>query len=281
MKVGANSDIHWVLFDEENRAAGFHSKSGGLWFFLYLRVYQWSYNLYLGQVKEVVCARFLKWFGFEGREELNRAYRPRMQPRTMIYEIFINYMIEILSLRLEITMCTLRSSSRCLIDCLSLLKLQYRLPVSLGLLVKSSRQIQVQKSVVHQLHAIFRSKVASTPGGGVTLLDIDDDGLDELLFLADSTMLCIEHNYLEACFENMTRIFRSTTFKKSILLRIPLKTTFFTSFKLSSNTMLVTSHVHMGLSWRLGTLAAYGCLAQGCAWPPRTYLWRLYVCDYI
>uniref|UniRef100_A0A9I9EEC0 Uncharacterized protein n=1 Tax=Cucumis melo TaxID=3656 RepID=A0A9I9EEC0_CUCME len=65
----------------------------------------------------------------------------------MIYEIFINYMTEILSLRLEITVCTL---------------------VSLGLLVKSSRQIQVQKSVVRRLHAIFRSKVAGSPGGGVT-----------------------------------------------------------------------------------------------------------------
>uniref|UniRef100_A0A9I9EBA6 Uncharacterized protein n=1 Tax=Cucumis melo TaxID=3656 RepID=A0A9I9EBA6_CUCME len=59
--------------------------------------------------------------------------------------------------------------------------------VSLGLLVKSvnfevhfilassshesfkqSRQIQVQKSVVRRLHAIFRSKVAGSPGGGVT-----------------------------------------------------------------------------------------------------------------
>ncbi|KAA0035073.1 uncharacterized protein E6C27_scaffold57G001380 [Cucumis melo var. makuwa] len=50
------------------------------------------------------------------------------------------------------------------VDCLSLRKLHYRLPVSLGLLVKSvnfeSRQIQVQKSVVRRLHAIFRSKVA-------------------------------------------------------------------------------------------------------------------------
>uniref|UniRef100_A0A9I9EB07 Uncharacterized protein n=1 Tax=Cucumis melo TaxID=3656 RepID=A0A9I9EB07_CUCME len=91
----------------------------------------------------------------------------------MIYEIFINYMTEILSLRLEITVCTLRSSFRCLIDCLSLLKLHYRLPVSLGLLMKSvnfeSRQIQVQKNVVRRLHAIFRSKVAGSPEGCVTL----------------------------------------------------------------------------------------------------------------
>ncbi|KAA0056677.1 hypothetical protein E6C27_scaffold73G00010 [Cucumis melo var. makuwa] len=34
---------------------------------------------------------------------------------------------------------------------------------------KQSRQIQVQKSVVRRLHAIFRSKVAGSPGGGVTL----------------------------------------------------------------------------------------------------------------
>ena len=33
---------------------------------------------------------------------------------------------------------------------------------------KQSRQIQVQKSVVRRLHAIFRSKVAGSPGGGVT-----------------------------------------------------------------------------------------------------------------
>uniref|UniRef100_A0A9I9EK76 Transposase MuDR plant domain-containing protein n=1 Tax=Cucumis melo TaxID=3656 RepID=A0A9I9EK76_CUCME len=33
-------------------------------------------------------------------------------------------------------------------------------PVSFGLLVKSSRQIQIQKNVVRRLHAIFRSKVA-------------------------------------------------------------------------------------------------------------------------
>ncbi|KAA0063130.1 hypothetical protein E6C27_scaffold381G00040 [Cucumis melo var. makuwa] len=33
---------------------------------------------------------------------------------------------------------------------------------------KQNRQIQVQKSVVRQLHAIFRSKVAGSPGGGVT-----------------------------------------------------------------------------------------------------------------
>ncbi|KAL0560269.1 hypothetical protein IC582_000669 [Cucumis melo] len=33
---------------------------------------------------------------------------------------------------------------------------------------KQSRQIQVQKSVVRQLHAIFWSKVAGSPGGGVT-----------------------------------------------------------------------------------------------------------------
>uniref|UniRef100_A0A9I9EH48 Uncharacterized protein n=1 Tax=Cucumis melo TaxID=3656 RepID=A0A9I9EH48_CUCME len=39
-KVGANSDVHWVLFDKENRAAGFHAKSRGLWFFLYSRVYR-------------------------------------------------------------------------------------------------------------------------------------------------------------------------------------------------------------------------------------------------
>uniref|UniRef100_A0A9I9EB45 Uncharacterized protein n=1 Tax=Cucumis melo TaxID=3656 RepID=A0A9I9EB45_CUCME len=101
-----------------------------------------------------------------GREELNRAYRPRIWPKTvsdktnfeifsitMIYEIFINYMTEILSLRLEITMCTL---------------------VSLGLLVKSSRQIHVQKSVVRWLHASFRSKsynpVLSLKNNGSTLV---------------------------------------------------------------------------------------------------------------
>ena len=33
---------------------------------------------------------------------------------------------------------------------------------------KQSRQIQVQNNVVRRLHAIFRSKVAGSPGGGVT-----------------------------------------------------------------------------------------------------------------
>uniref|UniRef100_A0A9I9EG17 Uncharacterized protein n=1 Tax=Cucumis melo TaxID=3656 RepID=A0A9I9EG17_CUCME len=66
----------------------------------------------------------------------------------MIYEIFINYMTEILSLRLEITVRTL---------------------VSLGLLVKSVN-FKVYKSVVRRLHAIFRSKVAGSPGGGVIVL---------------------------------------------------------------------------------------------------------------
>ncbi|KAA0059539.1 Retroviral aspartyl protease [Cucumis melo var. makuwa] len=35
--------------------------------------------------------------------------------------------------------------------------------------VQKSRQIQVQKSVVRRFHAIFQSKVAGSPGGGVTL----------------------------------------------------------------------------------------------------------------
>ena len=38
---------------------------------------------------------------------------------------------------------------------------------------KQSRQIQVQNNVVRRLHAIFRSKVAGSPGGGVThLIDL-------------------------------------------------------------------------------------------------------------
>ena len=37
---------------------------------------------------------------------------------------------------------------------------------------KQSRQIQVQKSVVRRLHAIFRSKVAGSPGGGVTTFNL-------------------------------------------------------------------------------------------------------------
>ena len=35
---------------------------------------------------------------------------------------------------------------------------------------KQSRQIQVQNNVVRRLHAIFRSKVAGSPGGGVTVV---------------------------------------------------------------------------------------------------------------
>ncbi|KAA0067851.1 Transposon Ty3-G Gag-Pol polyprotein [Cucumis melo var. makuwa] len=42
---------------------------------------------------------------------------------------------------------------------------------------KQSRQIQVQKSVVRRLHAIFRSKVAGSPGEGVTVTDAE--GLKE------------------------------------------------------------------------------------------------------
>uniref|UniRef100_A0A9I9EG96 CACTA en-spm transposon protein n=1 Tax=Cucumis melo TaxID=3656 RepID=A0A9I9EG96_CUCME len=52
------------------------------------------------------------------------------------------------------------------------LQVEIEFPVSLGLPVKSvnfeSRQIQVQKSVVRRLHAIFQSKVAGCAGGGVT-----------------------------------------------------------------------------------------------------------------
>ncbi|KAA0056695.1 hypothetical protein E6C27_scaffold73G00230 [Cucumis melo var. makuwa] len=90
-------------------------------------------------------------------------------------------MTEILSLRLEITVCTL-----VLIDfpvpdrrpysaeaSLSIASTCFELGiesvvVSLGLLVKSVN-FKVQKSVVRRLHAIFRSKVAGSPGGGVTL----------------------------------------------------------------------------------------------------------------
>uniref|UniRef100_A0A9I9EM91 Uncharacterized protein n=1 Tax=Cucumis melo TaxID=3656 RepID=A0A9I9EM91_CUCME len=120
-KVGANSDIHWVLFDEENMVAGFHTNSEGLW---------------------------------------------------MIYEISVNYVTEILSLRLEITVCILVEIEFPVPDrLLSLLKLRYRLPVSLGLLVKSvnfeSTDTGKEKSLTCRLHVVFRSKRAGSPGGGV------------------------------------------------------------------------------------------------------------------
>uniref|UniRef100_A0A9I9CVE8 Uncharacterized protein n=1 Tax=Cucumis melo TaxID=3656 RepID=A0A9I9CVE8_CUCME len=154
MKVGENSDIHWVLFDEENRVVGFHAKSGGLWFFL-------------GRVRAILKAVLFRGLSeFIHRESDLYVFSIHLETRflkeiyastwilnvwKMIYEIFINYMTKILSLRLEITMCTL---------------------VSLGLLVKSvnseSRQIQVKESVVRRLHAILWSKLAGSLGGGVT-----------------------------------------------------------------------------------------------------------------
>uniref|UniRef100_A0A9I9EIN5 Uncharacterized protein n=1 Tax=Cucumis melo TaxID=3656 RepID=A0A9I9EIN5_CUCME len=159
--VGANSDIHLVLFDEENRAIGFHSKlgecTGGVRIFIWYgwKFYSIYYNFHeeIGQVKEVVCARFWKWFYFEGYLSLctgNQIYMSSGGPhydkddgsagRTPLHRS---------ACKRCCTGCTLHN-------------------VSLGLLVKSSRQIQVQKSVVRRLHAIFRSKVAGSPGGGVT-----------------------------------------------------------------------------------------------------------------
>uniref|UniRef100_A0A9I9E763 Uncharacterized protein n=1 Tax=Cucumis melo TaxID=3656 RepID=A0A9I9E763_CUCME len=86
----------------------------------------------------------------------------------MIYEIFINYMTEILSLRLENTVCTLvEIEFPSLIGCLSLLKLPYRLQYVFRV-GHRSRQIHVKKSVVRRFHAIFWSKLAGSPGGGVT-----------------------------------------------------------------------------------------------------------------
>uniref|UniRef100_A0A9I9EKN2 Uncharacterized protein n=1 Tax=Cucumis melo TaxID=3656 RepID=A0A9I9EKN2_CUCME len=91
-KVAANSDIHWVLFDEENRAVGFYSKSGGLWFFLDKLKRSCARDSRSGSISRVirVYARGIRFTCLQ-----------------MIYEIFINYMTEILSLRLEITVCTL------------------------------------------------------------------------------------------------------------------------------------------------------------------------------
>uniref|UniRef100_A0A9I9EHW7 Uncharacterized protein n=1 Tax=Cucumis melo TaxID=3656 RepID=A0A9I9EHW7_CUCME len=93
----------------------------------------------MGQVKEVLCVRFLKLFGFEGYLSLftgNQIYMSLdfngpTTTKTMGVLGGLHYIVEL---------------------------------VSLGLLMKSvnseSRQIQVKKSVVHRLHAIFRSKLA-------------------------------------------------------------------------------------------------------------------------
>uniref|UniRef100_A0A9I9EKR0 Uncharacterized protein n=1 Tax=Cucumis melo TaxID=3656 RepID=A0A9I9EKR0_CUCME len=115
----------------------------------------------------------------------------------MIYEIFINYMTEILSLRLEITMCTLRSSSWCLIDCLSLLKLRYRLP---------SRQIQVKKIVVGRLHAVFRSKLIGSPRGGSRQIQVKKIVVGRLHAVFRSKLTeCIEFlQYQSLCRELFT-----------------------------------------------------------------------------
>uniref|UniRef100_A0A9I9ED13 Uncharacterized protein n=1 Tax=Cucumis melo TaxID=3656 RepID=A0A9I9ED13_CUCME len=97
-KVGANSDIHWVLFDEENRAVGFHANSRGLWE-SHLHVFRPHYD------KDDESA---------GRTPLHR-----------------------------------RACKRCCIGC---------------------TLHNVKKSVVRRLHAIFRSKLAGSPEGGVTCL---------------------------------------------------------------------------------------------------------------
>uniref|UniRef100_A0A9I9EG62 Uncharacterized protein n=1 Tax=Cucumis melo TaxID=3656 RepID=A0A9I9EG62_CUCME len=58
-KVGANSDIHGVVFDEENRAVGFQSKSGectgGVRIFIW---YGWkAYSIYYNFHEEILEAR--------------------------------------------------------------------------------------------------------------------------------------------------------------------------------------------------------------------------------
>uniref|UniRef100_A0A9I9EBB1 Uncharacterized protein n=1 Tax=Cucumis melo TaxID=3656 RepID=A0A9I9EBB1_CUCME len=151
-EVGANSDIHWVLFDEENRAIGF------------MRIHK-SVSMELGSIFGMVgkLIQFTITDKLKGScacdsESCSVSRFSMKAPSKMIYEIFINYMTEILSLilslRLEITV-------------------DIEFLVSLGLLVKSvnyeSRQIQVKKSVVRRLHTTFRSKLAGSPEGGVTL----------------------------------------------------------------------------------------------------------------
>uniref|UniRef100_A0A9I9E6Z5 Uncharacterized protein n=1 Tax=Cucumis melo TaxID=3656 RepID=A0A9I9E6Z5_CUCME len=155
-KVGANSDIHWVLFDEENKAVGFRSKSREIWKFQ--RVVEIGFYFLSFVFVSVI-------FGATGY---------------MIYKIFINYMTEILSLRLEITVCTLSYSlsfiDRPFQNVLSIFQVEIEFPVSLVLPVKSVNfevhfmyvfdyprircvLLHVEKSVVRRLHAIFRSKV--------------------------------------------------------------------------------------------------------------------------
>uniref|UniRef100_A0A9I9EJZ1 CCHC-type domain-containing protein n=1 Tax=Cucumis melo TaxID=3656 RepID=A0A9I9EJZ1_CUCME len=137
-------------------------------------LYGWkAYSIYYSfheeivQVKEVVCARFWKWFYFEGYLSLctgNQIYRSSelqfsmKELSKMIYEIFINYMTKILSLRLEITVCTLVSLDL-LVKSVNF-EVHFILASSSHESFKQSRQIQVQKSVVRRLHVIFRSKVA-------------------------------------------------------------------------------------------------------------------------
>uniref|UniRef100_A0A9I9EG75 Uncharacterized protein n=1 Tax=Cucumis melo TaxID=3656 RepID=A0A9I9EG75_CUCME len=71
-KVGANSDIHWVLFDEENTAVGFHSKSGG-------------------------------------REELNRAYTKDLAQDELFDFLFIYWFLSIMSSSTILIMATSRN----------------------------------------------------------------------------------------------------------------------------------------------------------------------------
>uniref|UniRef100_A0A9I9EBV1 Uncharacterized protein n=1 Tax=Cucumis melo TaxID=3656 RepID=A0A9I9EBV1_CUCME len=105
----------------------------------------------MGQVKGVMCARILEVVLFQGLYEFihkesdlhvfSFVFVSVIFGATcyMIYEIFINYITEILSLRLEITVCTL-------------VEIEFLVPdtalVSLGLLMKSVNfEIQVQNAL--------------------------------------------------------------------------------------------------------------------------------------
>uniref|UniRef100_A0A9I9EH97 Retrotransposon gag domain-containing protein n=1 Tax=Cucumis melo TaxID=3656 RepID=A0A9I9EH97_CUCME len=237
--IGANSDIHLVLFDEENRAVGFHSKSRGLWesdlhvfrlasssheSFKQSRQIQESCHHvlvdYAGRIRtgckgstdpvdaenwlnmlekcfdvmnchkerKVRLATFLLQKDAEGwwKSILARCSDARALDRQTFRGIFEDkyypstyceakrdeflglkqgslsmdeYERKYTELSRYADVIVASKSERC-----------RRLASLSHESFKQSRQIQVQKSVVRRLHAIFRSKVAGSPRGGVTYI---------------------------------------------------------------------------------------------------------------
>uniref|UniRef100_A0A9I9ELC1 Uncharacterized protein n=1 Tax=Cucumis melo TaxID=3656 RepID=A0A9I9ELC1_CUCME len=99
-----------------------------------------------------------------------------------------------------------KACKRCCTGC-TLHNVEIEFPVSLGLLVISVNsevhfivdRYRKRKIVFGWLHAIFRSKLAGSPGGGVTSFPLDVEGLtlallntpEELFLILHFTFLCL------------------------------------------------------------------------------------------